>query len=286
MEKFTLLVIGILALLFAPAFAQTGVIGGDMGTYRIHSNVDGAEVFMDGEYKGLIADYILDVPVMITGTPYRSFTVEKVGYKPFTGPINTVPAKGQVINLYATLSALPVTEYGTLHLLVTPPLSTVRYDGLDAGIVPPNGILILREVIPGNHVITVSKEGFLTNTTEVFMQKNDVMKISIVLQPLESGPLSVVSTPPGAQIFLDGQAIGITPLTVQDVPGGSHSLRLMLTGYSDYEETIVVTADGASVTANLTPQPIRSGFGQIPLSPVALIASLFILAILYRQKLP
>jgi hypothetical protein len=286
MEKFTFLVFAILALLFAPAFAQTEVVGGDMGTYRIHSNVDGAKVFMDGEYKGLIENDILDVPVMITGTPYRSFTVEKDGYKPYSGPINTVPSKGQVINLYATLSALPVTEYGTLHLLITPSLSTVRYDGMDAGIVPPNGILILREVIPGNHVITVSKEGFLDNTTEIFMQKNDIMKISIVLQPIESGPLSVTSTPPGAQVILDGQAVGITPLTVQDVTGGTHSLRLTLNGYSDYEETIVLTSEGASVAANLTPQPTRSGFGQIPLSPVTLIASLFVLAILYRQKLP
>jgi hypothetical protein len=286
MKKFTFPALVALALLFASASAQTGVIGGDMGIYRIHCNVDGAGVYFDGEYKGVIADHILDVPVMSTGTPYRSYTIEKEGYKSYTGPINAVPVKGQVINLYATLSALPVTEYGTLHLLVTPPLASVRYDGMEAGIVPPSGILILREVVPGTHIIMVSKDGFLSNTTEVTMKKNDLVRISITLQPLESGSLSVDSTPPGAQVILDELVLGTTPIAVQDVPLGSHSLRLTLTGYRDYEETFVLTAEGASVSANLTPLPTRSGFGQIPLSPLLLIAALSVLAILYRPKIP
>jgi hypothetical protein len=286
MKKCTLLVMVVMMLLFGTAFAQTGPIGGDMGTYRIHCNVNGAGVFLDEDYKGVITDNILDVQVMSTGTPYRSYTVEKEGYKAYTGPINTVPAKGQVINLYATLSALPVTEYGTLHLLVTPSLATVRYDGMDAGTVPPNGILILREVVPGNHVILVSKEGFLTNSTEVFMQKNDIMKLSVVLQPIETGSLSVVSTPPGAQVILDGQVVGTTPFTTGDINTGNHTLQLTLTGYSDYEETIVITGEGASVTTNLTPLANLSGFGQIPLSPLSVIAALSALAVLYRQKLP
>ncbi len=286
MKKCTLLVMLVMMLLFGTAFAQTGLIGGDMGTYRIHCNVNGAGVYLDEDYKGVITDSILDVPVMSTGTPYRSYTVEKEGYKTYTGPVNTVPAKGQVVNLYATLSALPVTEYGTLHLLVTPPLSTVRYDGMDAGTVPPNGILILREVAPGNHVIMVSKEGFLTNSTEVFMQKNGLMKLSVVLQPIENGPLSVVSTPPGAQVILDGQVLGTTPFTTQNISTGTYTLRLTLTGYSDYEETIVITGEGASVTANLTPLANRSGFGQIPLSPLPLIAALSAMAVLYRRKPP
>jgi hypothetical protein len=91
-----------------------------MGTYRVHCNINGASVYFDDDYKGNIIDNILDVPVLSNMTPYRSFTVEKEGYKSYTGGINTVPAKGQVVNLYSTLSALPVTEYGTIHLVVTP----------------------------------------------------------------------------------------------------------------------------------------------------------------------
>lgn len=91
-----------------------------MGIYRIHCNVDGATVYFDSDYKGEIAGGILDVPVYVTGTPYRTFTIEKGGYKTYTGAITSVPGKGQVIDIYAKLSALPLVEYGTLHLLVHP----------------------------------------------------------------------------------------------------------------------------------------------------------------------
>ena len=47
-------------------------IGGDMGTYRVHVNVEGASVYFDGQLMGTIKDGILDVPVYVTGTPYRT----------------------------------------------------------------------------------------------------------------------------------------------------------------------------------------------------------------------
>jgi len=176
MKKFfILLVVAAQIILFGTAAAQTGVAGDARGIYRLHCNINGASVYFDEDYKGIITDNILDVPVTNAGTPYRSYTVEKEGYKSYTGPINTVPAKGEVINLYSTLSALPVTEYGTIHLVVTPTMATVRYDGNVVGIIPATGMLNIMNVLPGPHVLTVSKEGFATNTTEVNVKKNEYL---------------------------------------------------------------------------------------------------------------
>jgi hypothetical protein len=288
MKKFIILLVFAVQILFSvAATAQTGTIGGDMGIYRVHSNVNGAEVFFDGEYKGNITDNILDVPVYSTGTPYRSFTVEKEGYRPYTGVINSVPAKGQVFNLYATLSALPVVEYGTLHLVINPTFANVSYDGQEVGVIPMTGILDIRNVVPGNHVVQVSKEGYITNTTEVTVQKNEILKVFIVLQPLYRAALSVTSNPPGAQVELDGKTVGMTPLTFSDVVTGSHTLRISMTGFNDYEESVILTSEGGSVVANLTPLPTTpSGFGQIPLSPLLIIGAFFSIVYLYRKKTP
>jgi hypothetical protein len=283
-----LLVLAVHIFLIGTVAAQTGTIGGDMGIYRVHSNVNGAAVYFDGDYQGNIVDNILDVPVYSTATPYRSFTVQKEGYRPYTGAINSVPAKGQIINLYATLSALPLTEYGTIHLTITPTLSSVSYDGQEVGLVPPSGILDLMNIPPGDHIIQVSKEGFVSNTTEVTVGKNENLKLFITLQPLGLTSLSVTSSPSGAVVELDGKTVGMTPIALQNVTPGSHTLHLSIAGFNDYNETIVLTNEGGSIDVNLTPLPItRPGlFGQMPISPLLVILALCGIIFLYHRREP
>lgn len=84
-------------------------VGGDIGWYNVHCNVDGATVSFNNEAKGKITDGSLSVQVYVTGTPYRTFTVYKNGYVPFSGAIEQYPKKGETVDLYATLNALPET---------------------------------------------------------------------------------------------------------------------------------------------------------------------------------
>jgi hypothetical protein len=285
MKKFSLPVavaIFSLVLVAGTAGAQPdGPIGGDMGTYRIHCNVDGATVYFDGDYKGEIAGGILDVPVYVTGTPYRTFTIEKGGYKTYTGAITSVPGKGQVIDIYAKLSALPLVEYGTLHLLVTPTLSTVYFDGTEAGTVPPSGVFIIRDVVPGTHTIQVSKEGYATQTMEIFVDKNELKKVPVTLQTPVSGPLTVSSDPEGAKVYLDGQMIGMTPLTVPDVSAGDHTLLITLDGYTDFSQAITITGEGVTVSVPLVPS-VQTG--RAGLSPLVLLGALAGCAFLVFMK--
>lgn len=83
------------------------VIGGDIGWYNVHANVDGATVSFNNEAKGKIVNGSLSVQVYVTGTPYRTFTVYKNGYVPFSGSIEQFPKKGETVDLYATLNAVP-----------------------------------------------------------------------------------------------------------------------------------------------------------------------------------
>ena len=85
------------------------VDGSNIGWYNVHSNIDGATVTFDKDVKGKIAKGVLSVQVFVTGTPYRAFTVSKSGYESYTGTIVQYPAKGQTVDLYATLNAKPET---------------------------------------------------------------------------------------------------------------------------------------------------------------------------------
>ena len=91
---------------------QPPVIGGDQGWYLVHCNVDGASVYFDNDDKGVIASGELSVPVYTTGTPYKTYTVSKDGYTTFTEAISQYPAKGETVDLYATLNpaTVPTTK--------------------------------------------------------------------------------------------------------------------------------------------------------------------------------
>ena len=86
---------------------QEPLIGGDIGWYTVHSNVDGATVQFDNDVKGTISKGILTVQVYTTGTPYRTYTLTKDGYTTYTGLIDSYPGKGETVDLYATMNPAP-----------------------------------------------------------------------------------------------------------------------------------------------------------------------------------
>jgi hypothetical protein len=92
-----------------PAGAEP-IIGGDQAWYAVHCNVDGASVYFDGEYKGEIQGNVLNVPVYTTGTPYKTYSVQKEGYTTFSDSIPGVPGKGETFDLYATLNPTQPTQ--------------------------------------------------------------------------------------------------------------------------------------------------------------------------------
>lgn len=246
-----------------PVSAQAEAVAGDAtGIYRFHGNVEGAGVYIDGELKGVIEKGILDVPFVLNNPPYRSYTLQKEGYYTYNGVINSVPMKGQVVHIYVSMSAMPLVEYSKVHLLVTPTDADVTWDGNPAGKVPPSGILILYNVLPGRHTVTITKEGYLPVTQTVNVAKNDLMRVPVTLQPIPLGSISVTSVPAGASVILDNQVRGVTPLTLTDIPAGSHSIIIRGEGYQEVISSVTVTGGNTTVVSETllpgTPVPGRT----------------------------
>lgn len=66
--------------------------------------------------------------------------------------------------------------------------------------------------------------------------------------------LSVSSSPPGADVKLDGKSVGVTPIRGMKIPGGQYDLSIELDGYSPHRETIEVwRSRPANPYANLKP---------------------------------
>jgi hypothetical protein len=82
--------------------------------------------------------------------------------------------------------------------------------------------------------------------------------------------MSVSSNPAGANIFLDNNFIGISPLTASDIAAGNHLVTFKMDGYQDYSTTALVTAGTtSSVSAALLPVTPVTKSASFPLSALA-----------------
>lgn len=119
MKRFLALVIS-LGLLLTVAPVSAADSGGNTGEYIVYCNIDGAEVYFDDTYKGIISSGELKIPVYQSDKPYSKYTVKKNDYTPFTAKIPIYPAAGQTVKLYSTL-----TPFGTQYATSVSPVSTV-----------------------------------------------------------------------------------------------------------------------------------------------------------------
>lgn len=67
--------------------------------------------------------------------------------------------------------------------------------------------------------------------------------------------LEVVSEPPGAKVTVDGQPLGTTPQTLDDLNSGSHVIRAELASYQPDEQTVELE-DGDDLDLSLILQPL------------------------------
>ncbi|HTY14171.1 MAG TPA: PKD domain-containing protein, partial [Methanoregulaceae archaeon] len=82
------------------------MVGGGKAWYLVHSNVDGAEVYFNGDsFEGVIENGTLLVQTCPTCTPVFSFTLKKCGYLALTQPNDQHPGNNQTVDLYANLTA-------------------------------------------------------------------------------------------------------------------------------------------------------------------------------------
>src|SRR5262249_5681545 len=66
------------------------------------------------------------------------------------------------------------------------------------------------------------------------------------------GSLQVATDPVGAQVFIDRQMVGVSPVAVPELPAGSHVVRIELDGYERWSRSVqVVTGKSANLNVNL-----------------------------------
>jgi len=182
------------------------VIGGDVGWYVVHCNIDGATVLLDDSDRGVITQGVVYVPVYSTGTPYREYTVKKDGYTTFSGTIANVPGKGETIDLYATLNPMatatttPATiggDIGRYAVHCNIDGATVSFDNDIKGQIVKGNLTVMIYVTGTPYkTFTVYKTGYVpyTGTIDQYPGKGETVGLYATLNPEVTNTTLPVST--------------------------------------------------------------------------------------------
>ncbi|MCX7805127.1 MAG: PEGA domain-containing protein [Planctomycetota bacterium] len=134
-------------------------------------------------------------------------------------------------------TGLALPSRSPVEITSEPAGATVYVDGMIAGRTP----LILDDPAGGDlRAVRVEKAGFLPAARRVDLSRGG--PVPFRLQPGPGGSISISTAVPGAEVLLDGEMAGFTPLTISNVAAGSHQIILRKTNFDSAVIPAIVRA--------------------------------------------
>jgi formylglycine-generating enzyme required for sulfatase activity len=197
------------------------------GRVSISSEPQGARVTVDGESVGRTP--LLNLPL---AEGEHQLIVEEARHLPME---QSLLVTGRNIEQRLQLQLEPA--WAQVALDSEPPGAAILVDGETVGTTPASV-----EILRGEHELTLQLQAFgdWQKTLKIAAGENQDLGL-VKLQPA-AGQLELSSVPSGANVTLDGEFQGQTPLTLELEPNGAHRLAVFKPGYERYNTSVELPA--------------------------------------------
>lgn len=196
-------------------------------------------------------------------------TVSKSGYNTITD--TQLIYSDDTLNYYMVASGAAT---GSIAFVSVPSAAEIFLDDTDQNQKTP---ITLTNVPAGDHTFTLKLAGYndATGTVTVLGGSTENVYVSMTPSSPTTGSLNIVSTPGGAEVFIDGvDQKTTTTTTITGIAPGSHTVKLTKAGYDDYTAAVTITA---GTTAYMSAVMIAlSTTGTLEISSVPTGARVFI----------
>lgn len=221
---------------------------GSVGAVRVQSIPPGANIYLDGIYRGSTP---LTIGNLAAGD--HAVVLRRSGYREYSSTVR-VPAGGTA-EFLARLSPTS-SSTGSVDVVSYPAGASVYLDDIYQGVTNPWETLSITNVAPGEHDLSLTLGGYYDYVTSVTVTSGRVTSVVATLSDLPgsnpNGQVAVASSPAGAGFYIDNAYRGVTPLVVNSVPKGSHTILVRQAGYRDWATSLqVVEGETAQVSATL-----------------------------------
>jgi hypothetical protein len=123
-------------------------------------------------------------------------------------------------------------EPGMISINSKPSGAKVILNGKDTGRTAP----FQRAMAPGKYNYQLIHDGFRDYNGEFQIRESDIQVINAELVPLFS-IVKIITNPEGAEVSINGRKKGTTPLTLNDIPIGRHSIKITKNPYAAIDTT-------------------------------------------------
>ena len=238
--------------LFALAFAAVAAFAQEVKTIRCEftSQPDGANVLVDNEIRGQTPLTLYNL-----GPGRHHVRFEKQNYESVDEFLAL--KEGGMFQKNAVMN--PVK--GLLLLTSEPAGCDISLDGLSLGKTPR---LITSLDAKNVYRILLQKPGYQSRTVEVkFSGRTPLVRHEELI--LDSGVIEVTSDPEGAEVTVNGQPRGTTPVTVRDVPKGRTTVTLKKHGFDEEtREITMVAGDSQTLFVKMNGLPGTMSLSSVP----------------------
>jgi formylglycine-generating enzyme required for sulfatase activity len=210
------------------------------GRLSISSQPEGATLFVDGEPVG--STPLEELPVEAGNHELR---LELPRYLPLTQALDIT---GRDVQQSLALQLSPA--WADIQIASVPPGATILIDEEPAGTTP--GTL---EVLQGDHSLQLQLPGFASAQRPLSVEAGITQNLGNITLTPATGVLSLNSEPSGANVSVDGEFAGQTPLELELEPNIDHQISLSRAGYRRASQTLRMEA-GASAERRVTLQPL------------------------------
>jgi hypothetical protein len=175
----------------------------------------------------------------------RRFRLAAPGYAETTLAVRAGPTRREVheVRLRPLLAGLRIET--------DPPGAKVTVDGRACGRSP---VIVEGLPVPGRRLVEASLAGFGSARQEIPLRAGSVLGVRLSLRP-DLLSLLVTSDPPAAQVLVDGQGRGSTPLSVQGIAAGRHRLEARREGFANADTVLEVLETTRQVHFALHAEP-------------------------------
>ena len=203
------------------------------GTLRVVSSAPDASVVLDGEVKGKA-----NTDIQITRPGQHIVELRVPGMTSQSTEVTIAAGESRVMKMDPQGPAAPnpnvppLEAVGRLRVVTPEPDAEVFLDGTSMGV----GSIDRRDIPNGKHFVVVRKQGFAEWKREIDIKPGESMSLTADLA--SSGTIKILANVSGAEVFIDSQPAGRTPVTVPNVPAGDHLVEVRAPGFLDARQQL------------------------------------------------
>lgn len=253
------------------------------GYLSVSSSPSNADVYINGVYKG-------DTSFTIGLNPGTyQVVVKKSGYTSYstTATVNTGTTTSVSANLQPSANAyVQIASY--------PSGAAVYIDGTYVGntqystVSNPN-YMDAGPFTPGtSHTLLFTLDGFNAYSTSFVLSSGETRTISVTMTPvtpvITTGTLEISSDPSGADVYVDNVFRGVTPVNLNDISAGTHTVLLQNVGYDDWSQSISFSAGQTVERTVVLSQTVVPTPTSTPVPFIGILAGLGVAGILFIRR--